>query len=243
MEFRDIKPSNRLQIEYESGEPSLQIYRGIVLARGEKSIILVSDYGELVEIYEDKILSISSITMSKLISDAMIELRNHYSEIYELELKLKELRSKELQLKQSLVDANLLSKFNISGAKNRLDKSIDQALLCFEKDELSYRIYFESNPNNQIEVIIQVSNHIDYPQLDEVRDVEKIVRVHAPNIRDLLVKCFPFSKPQEIEKKVIHEEGSIYSVRSIYQINVDVTKDSFLDIRELIKKGLKKLRK
>lgn len=244
MEFRDVKPNNRLQLEVESEDPTLRNLRGIVLALGDMSIILVTDYGELIEIYEDKVLSISSVSMPKPVSDVMTDIKNHFAEVYELETKLKELREKEPELKQSLFDANFLSKFNISGAKNRLDKSIDPSLMNFGKDDVSYRVYFQSNPNSQIEIMIQVGNQIDYPQLDEIRDVDKIVRVHAPNVKELLEKCFPFaSKPQEMEKKVVHEQDSLYSVRTLYKLNVDVTKDDFLEVREQIKKGLKKLQK
>lgn len=244
MEFRDIKPNNRLQLEVESDDPSLRNLRGIVLALGDMSIILVTDYGELIEVFEDKVLSISSVSMPKPVSDVMTDMKNHYAEVYDLELKLKELRGKEPGLKQSLFDANFLSKFNINGAKNRLDKSIDPMLMKFGKDDVSFRIYFQSNPNSQIEIMIQVANQIDYPQLDEVRDVEKIVRVHAPNVKELLEKAFPFaSKPLEIEKNVVHELESIYSVRTLYKLTVDVTKDDFLEVRERIEKGLIKLQR
>ncbi|WPS85389.1 hypothetical protein SMD22_01810 (plasmid) [Brevibacillus halotolerans] len=244
MEFREIKPNNRLQIEIESDNPALRNLRGIVLAIGEGVIILVTDFGELVEICEDKILSITSINMPKLVSDSMTDLKNHFVEIYELEAKLKTLRDKEPELIQSLFDANFLSKFNITGAKNRLDRSIDQSLMAFKKDVISYQISFDSNLNNQIEVMIQVSNQIDYPNLDEVRHVDKIIRVHAPDAKELLEKCFPFaSKPQELDKKVVHEKESIYSVRTQYRMNIDVTKDNFLEVRQQIIKGLMKLQK
>ncbi|MFF2531470.1 hypothetical protein ACFVS2_21420 [Brevibacillus sp. NPDC058079] len=244
MDFQDVKPNNRLQIELENDNNALRNLRGIVLAVEAGVIILVTDYGELEEIYEDKILSITSINMPKLVSDSMTELKNHFAEIYELEVKLKMLRDKEPDLIQNLFDANFLSKFNINGAKNRLDRSIDQSLTKFMKDVVSYQITFASNPNNQIEILIQISNHIDYPNLDEVRDVDKIIRVHAPNEYELLEKCFPFaSKPTELEKKVVHEEESVYSVRTQYRMNVDVSKDNFLEVRQQIIKGLMKLKK
>jgi hypothetical protein len=244
LEFSEIKLNNRIQFEVESENPSLRNVRGIVLAMGEASLVLVTDFGELTEICEDKILSITSINMPKPVSDAMTELKNHFAEIYELEVKLKELRENELSLKQSLFDANFLSKFNINGAKNRLDKSIDGSLMSFSKDTMSYQLTFGSNPNNEIEILVMVSNQIDYPNLDEVRDVDKIIRVHAPNVKELLEKCFPFTtKPKELEKKVVHEEDSIYSVRTQYRMNVDVTKDNFLEIREEIVKALIRLQK
>jgi hypothetical protein len=244
MEFKDIKMNNRLELEVESENPALRNIRGIVLAVGDHFLILVTDYGESLEVLEDRILSISSVSMPKLVSDCMTEMKNHYAEMYDLELRLKALREQEVKLKQALYDANFLSRFNIFGSKNRLDKSVDPNLLTFEREALSYRTSFESNRNEQIEILVKVSNELDYPDLDEVRDVDKIIRVHAPQAGGLLEKCFPFaSKPQELEKKVIHEKDSLYSVETLYRLNVDVSRDTFLDVRESIIKGLIRLRK
>ncbi|MBP1308680.1 hypothetical protein JOD82_001700 [Paenibacillus sp. 1182] len=244
MRFSDIKLNNRIQFEVECDNSALRNVRGIVLAVGEASIILVTDFGELIEVFEDHILSITSISMPKLVSDAMTELKNHFAEIYELELKLKELRDEEPMLKQNLFDANFLSKFNIHGAKNRLDKSIEQSLTTFRKDTVLYQISFGSNPNSQIEIYIIVSNQIEYPNLDEDRDVDKIIRVHAPNEKEIFEKCFAFaSKPKELEKKVVHQGESIYNIQTHYQMNVDVTKENFLGVRQQIVKALMQLQK
>jgi hypothetical protein len=242
LEFREIKPNNRVQIELESDSPSLRNLRGIVLAVGHTSIILVSDYGELVEVFKDNVLSITTINMPKLVSDMMTELKNYFSEIYELELKLKELKETEPFLQQQLFDANFLSKFNIAGAKNRLDKSIDSSLLFFKKDSMSYRIEFLSNPNSQIEIYIHVVNQIDYPNLDEVSDVDKILRVHAPRVQELLEKCFSFAtKPKEMEKTVVHEDDTLYNVKTKYRLTTDVTRENFLETRQKITNALKRL--
>lgn len=241
--LNEVKPNNRVQIELESDNPFLRNVRGIVLAVTSKSVVLVTDCGELMEVHEGDILSITPITMPKIVSDSLMELKNYYAEVYELESKLRQLRGKEEELKQKLFDALFLSKFNIYGAKNRLDKSIGVELF-FQKDVISYNISFEANQNNQIEIWILVSNHIEYPDLDMDRDVEKIIRVHAPNEKDHLAKCFPFaSMIQEVEKKVAHVQDIQYSVQTIYRILVDVTRDNFLDVREKIRAGLILLRK
>lgn len=244
MDFKDIKPNNRLQIECENEDAVYRNIKGIVLAVGDKSAILVTDFGEQVEIFEENMLSITQINFPKVVSDALVDLKAYFTEKYELEYRLKELQKKEDGLKHELYDANFLSRFNINGAKNRLDKSIDPSLLYFQKDVLSFRIYFESNPNSQIEIKCLVANQFEYYNLDEIGDVEKIIRVHAPNVKDLLEKCFPFaSKPVELEKKVVHEQDSLYSVRSLYQMNADVTQENFLSMRAEIIKGLNRLRK
>lgn len=244
MELCEVKPNNRIQVEMEHDDPSLRNVRGIVLAVGQKSIILVTDYGELLEVFDDRILSITNITMPRMVSDCLTELKNYYAEVYELELKLKSLREKEQKLKQDLYDASFLSKFNIYGAKNRLDKSIEPELMSFQKDVVSYQISFQANKNEHIEILVLVSNQIEYPDLDEIRDIDKIIRVHAPDVKELLEKCFPFaSKPQELEKKVVHEKDIIYNVQTLYRMCVEVTKENFLEVREKIKSGLIKLQK
>lgn len=243
MEFKDVRANNRIQIECEHENPIYRSVKGIVLEVGQKSLILVTDFGELMEIYEDQILSITQINFPKIVSEALVKIKAYYTEIYELEMKLGELQKEEKAYKEALYDANFLSKFNIKGAKNRLDNSIPQHLLFFKMDMLSYEISFQSNPNNQIEIHVLVSNRFEYPNLD-MKDKDKIIRIHAPDARELLKKCFPFaSLPKEIEKNVLHEGGSNYSVRTSYCMNVDVDEESFLNVRDQIIKGLEKLRK
>jgi len=245
MFFQEIKPNNRLQIECESEEAVYRNIRGIVLAISDKSIIMVTDFGELMEIDEDKILSITQIQFPKIVSDSLMNLKNYYNEIYELEHRLKEMRKNEELLKSELFDANFLARFNINGAKNRLDNSIDHSLLHFKQDNLSYQISFQSNPNNQIELNIVVANHFEYYNLlDEVGDVEKIIRIHAPNVKELLEKCFPFaSKAEELEKRVMHEGESMYSVRTSYRLTIEMDQDNFLEMRQKLINGLNRLRK
>jgi hypothetical protein len=242
--FDEFKVNNRVQIESENEDPTLRNVKGIILGISSNSIILVTDFGQLVEIHEHKILSITKISFDKIVSDALTELKNHFNEIYELEMKLKDVRENESALVSSLFDANFLAKFNIIGAKNRLDNSIEKEMLNFTKDVLTFKVHFLSNPNNQIEVYVRVFNTFEYYNLDEIGDVDKIIRVHAPNEKDFIQKSFNLNtKVEELEKKVVHEKDSNYSVSTEYRMKVDVSQDNFLDIREEIIKGLMKLRK
>ena len=243
MQFNGIKSNNRIQLECEHDNPIYRNVKGIVVEVGEKSLILVTDFGELMEVFEDKVLSITPITFPKVVSDSLMKIKNYYTEIYELEFKLKSLREQEGVHKEELFDANFLSKFNVRGAKNRLDKSIDHSLLQFSKEPLSYRISFDSNPNEQIELYVMVSNQFEYHNLD-MHDTDKIIRVHAPSVKELLEKSFPFaSKPRELEKNVFHEGENNYSVRTSYRMTIDVNQDNFLEIRNKLVNGLKRLRK
>ncbi|PLS15093.1 hypothetical protein CVD28_24910 [Bacillus sp. M6-12] len=244
MIFDDFKINNRVQIESENEDPTLRNVKGIVLEISSNTIVIVTDFGQLLEINASKILSVTKISFDKIVSDALTELKNHFNEIYELEMKLKAVRENESALVANLFDANFLSKFNIVGAKNRLDNSIEKELLTFSKDTLTFKAYFLSNPNNQIEIYIKVFNSFEYYNLDEIGDVDKIIRVHAPNVKDVIQKSFSFdTKVEELDKKVIHEKDSYYNVLTEYRMKVDVSQDNFLEVREEIKKGLIKLRK
>ena len=234
MIFDDFKVNNRVQIEYENEDPTLRNVRGIILGFSSNAVILVTDYGQLTEIHEHRILSITKISFDKVVSYALTELKNHFNEIYELEMKLKEVRSGETALVNSLFDANFLSRYNISGAKNRLDNSIDKELLSFTKNNLTFHVRFKANPINQIEIYWKVF----------IGDVDKIIKVHAPNVKDIIQKAFPFdSRIEELEKKVVHEKDSMYSVSTEYRMKVDVSEENFLSVREDIRKGLSKLKK
>lgn len=244
MIFDDFKVNNRVQIEYENEDPTLRNVKGIILGFSSNAVILVTDFGQLTEIHEHRILSITKISFDKVVSDALTELKNHFNEIYELEMKLKEVRSGETALVNSLFDANFLSRYNISGAKNRLDNSIDKELLSFTKNNLTFHVRFKANPNNQIEIYWKVFNTFEYYNLDEIGDVDKIIKVHAPNVKDIIQKAFPFdSRIEELEKKVVHEKDSMYSVSTEYRMKVDVSEENFLSVREDIRKGLSKLKK
>lgn len=242
--FDEFKVNNRVQIEYENEDPTLRNVRGIILGISSNAVILVTDFGQLLEIHEHTILSITKISFDKIVSDALTELKNHFNEVYELELKLKEVRGGEIELVNNLYDSNFLSRFNIAGAKNRMDNSVDSDLLSFRKDNLTFKVCFKANPNNQIEIYIKVFNSFEYYNLDEIGDVDKIIKIHAPNVKDVIQKAFPFeSRVAEIEKKVVHENESMYSVSTEYRMNVDVTADNFIAVREDIRKGLLKLKK
>lgn len=244
LRFKEISPNDRLQIEYESDNPAYRNIKGIVVTTTPHSVILVTDFGELIEIHEDKTLSISSVQFPRIVSKALMELKNYFTEVYDLKKRLKELSQKEEVLKQALFDANFLSRFNIYGAKNRLDKSIDSSLLSFKKDPLLFHIFFQANPDNFIEMYVDVSNQFEYYNLDEIRDVEKIIRIHAPDIKELLQKCFPFaSEPKETEKTVVHEKDNLYSVRTRYVLNIHVSQENFLSMRDELIRGLQRLKK
>lgn len=244
MQFKDIKVNNRLQVESEHDNPIYRNIKGIVLSKDDKTVLLVTDFGELVEIYKENILSVTQIQFPKIISDSLMNLKNHYQEIYELNERLKVLEKRKPKLQNNLFDANFLSKFNIEGAKNRIEKSIDSSLLSFRKEPYSFHITFDSNPNDQIEILVTIGNHFEYYNLDEIGNVDKIIRRHAPDFKDALEKEFSYATEiMEGEQMVVHEQDSMYVVRSTYKILVDVNQESFMDVRAKIQKSLKALKR
>lgn len=243
LEFKDVEINNRLQIDVETIENELKTFRGIVLDKNEHELTLVTDFGKLTTIDKNDILSISKISFDRIISNSLLNLKNYYQEKKELKNRLDNLIKQEDKLIKDLLDANMLAKFNIAGAKNRLDKSIPKKLLSFKRGIYDYNICFSHNPNSEIEIIFKVSNTFEHYNPDKV-EIDKIVRVHAPNEKDVIEKSFDYlGIVKEIEKSAVHERKNIYTVFSIYKMFVEVTADNFIEMRNKIIKGLEKLRR
>ena len=241
MILNDIRANMRVQVECEHSSPAYRNMRGIVLAIEENTLHLVTDFGELVELHEDKIINVQQIQFPKIISDSLVQLRNHFQELYELKKQIKLRKQQEQQLIYQLFDANFLARFNIHGAKTRLDNSIPADLRYFKKDTLTFDIHFESNPNNQIELHFIISNHFEYYNLADGK-MEQITRIHAPQYKDILNKAFPYATTvEEGESKVVHEQDSFWHVRTFYCVKIDVTQGNFLAVRERIIKSLQSL--
>lgn len=242
MDYSEIKINNRLQIESENENPNLRCVRGIVLDINSSEIVFITDFGALITIDPNAILSITKITFDKLVSDALVNLKNYFSERYEMERKLKSLKEKEEVLIEELFDANFLSKFNIVGAKNRLDKSIDKKLLTFKRGSYDYVICFGCNPNNQIELMLKVINLLEYYSSDNINP-DRLIRAHAPDEGEVIKRSFSFNKTiEEVGKNVVYDKENWYSVYTTYRMFVDIDETNFLDKREEIIKGLEKLR-
>ena len=243
MEFKDVEVNNRLQIDIETREKGLETFRGIVIDKNDYELMLVTDFGKLVTINKNDILSIIKISFDRAISNSLINIKNYYQEKKELEKRLEELIKQEDKLIQDLLDANMLARFNIAGAKNRLDKSVPKNLLNFKRGTYDYKVCFSYNGNSEIEVIFKVSNTFEHYNPEKV-EVDKLVRVHAPNEKDVIEKSFDYlGLVKEIEKSAVHEKSNIYIVFSIYKMFVEVNEDNFIEVRKKIIKGLEKLRR
>lgn len=243
MEFQEIQINNRLQIDVETQINGLDTYKGIVIDKNDYSLMLVTDFGKLITINKNDILSITKINFDRVISTSILNIKNYYQEKKELEDKLKKLNQKENKLIEDLFDANMLSRFNITGAKNRLDKSIPNNLLNFNRGTYTYNIYFSCNPNDEIEIIFKASNTFEHYSSENI-DIDKIIRVHSPKENDVIEKSFnSLGKLIEIEKSAVHEEGNIYTAFTIYKMFVSVNVDNFIDVRKKIIKGLNMLKK
>lgn len=243
MEFKDVEVNNRLQIDIETREKGLETFRGIVIDKNDYELMLVTDFGKLVTINKNDILSIIKISFDRAISSSLTNIRNYYQEKKELEKRLEELMKQEDKLIEDLFDANMLARFNIAGAKNRLDKSVPKNLLSFKRGIYDYKVCFSYNGNSEIEVIFKVSNTFEHYNPEKV-EVDKLVKVHAPNEKDVIEKSFNYlGLVKEIEKSAVHEKSNIYIVFSIYKMFVEVNKDNFIEVRKKIIKGLERLRR
>lgn len=242
MHFKEIQINNRLQIDIET-DSGLDTYRGIVIDIDEDELLLVTDFGKLISVNRNDVLSITKISFDRAISTSIMNIKNYYQEKKELEDKLEALIKQEPNLIEELFDANMLARFNIEGAQNRLDKSISQDLLNFSRGIYSYHTYFSSNPNDEIELIFKVSNSFEHYSSENL-DMDKVIRVHAPNERDVILKSFgKIGQVREIEKNVVHEKENYYTVFTVYKMLISVDAESFAEIRKEIVKGLKNLKK
>lgn len=243
MHFKEIQINNRLQIDVETVESGLDTYRGIVIDISDSKLILVSDFGKLITIYRDDILSITKINFDRAISSSILNIKNYYQERKDLEDRLNTLLNQEEQLVEDLFDANMLSRFNIAGAKNRLDKSIPKDLLRFNRGIYNYNIYFSHNPNNEIEIMFKASTTFEHYNSENI-DIDKVIRAHSPNEKDVIEKSFDnLGKVLEVERNAVHETGDIYTVFTIYKMLVEVNVENFVTVREKIKRSLNKLKR
>lgn len=248
MNIEDVKVNSRVQIEREilRGESYsggiIETYKGIVMEVAKDRIILVSDYGEEVHIRKDDILSIGKFVFDKNVSASMNKLKAFYLEKRELIKRLQELTRKEKELVETLLDSNMIAKFNILGAKNRLIKSIDKSLLEFTRGLYLYAVTFHVGEKDHLEIAFKVSNVLEH-YLHEI-EVDALIRTHAPQEKELLEKIFhEIGKIEDVENCVNHVEGNIYEVISRYRLKVELTKDNYIETRAAIINGLIGLRK
>lgn len=243
MQYKDIQINNRLQIDVETEKRGLDTYRGIVIDINNSKLMFVTDFGKLITINRNDILSITKISFDRTISSSILSIKNYFQKKKELEDELKELTKNEDKLIENLLDANMLARFNIAGAKNRLDKSIPEKLLNFKRGMYLYNIYFSCNPNDEIEVIFKVSNTFEHYNSENI-DIDKITRVHAPSEKEVIQKSFNYlGEVKEIEKSTVHEKDNIYTVFTIYKMFIRINANNFLESRKKIKEGLRKLRR
>lgn len=244
--YKDIAINNRLEIitEPQDGNSTLNSHRGIVIEVSSDGLILVSELGDVISIDRDDIIYITKISFDRQISSAIINIKNYYQEKLELENRLNILKKSEPTLIGDLHDATLLSRFNIFGAKNRLDKSMPIDTLNFSRGMYGYNISFGYNPNSEIEIFFKVTNNINYyNNLDNI-DVNKITRVHAPDEKEVIEDSFnKLYKVEELQKRVEHEIEDSYRVISLYKLNIKVTEETFVKKREEIIKALYKLKR
>lgn len=243
IDLTEVRPNLRIQLEIEHKEPSYRMVRGIVIDHTEDLILLVTDFGEVMEIRAEEILSLATTNFPRAVSSVLQELRNTQEEIYQIKQGIKEKENEIEVMLESLKDAHFLSKYNVQGAKNRLEHSILPEERTFKSKNLQFQLHFSSNGNEEIELHIHAMELIDYPQFDEEKDVEKLVRAYAPDLKEWLQKIFNKCKTNKLkEQGVRHVKETSYHVFSAYSLAFESDEQTFLSVREHIKQGIVKLR-
>lgn len=233
MLFSEVKPNNRLQIKCEHPDPSKRLVRGIVLAVGDESLIMVTEGGDIQEIEKDQMLHILIISLPKVLSDALQVLKNQHERIYQNEEARIKLRADLEKLKNGVHDASFLSDFNGVGATTRLTASIEPDELKFISKGLTYIFGFTPYSNDEIILEIDVRDTLEYPQFVQERDVDRILDTHAPDVIQIIKKQFSYSTNTKlIESKVMHENGDFYIVQSSYQVRIPISAELFVEMRE-----------
>lgn len=238
----EVKANSRIQIEIEHSNPVYRSLRGMVIGVTEDTVVFLTDFGEAMELALEDILSFNTTNFPKPVSDVLQELRNHHEEIFLLQQEIEKKEQGFDSLKKDLYDAHFIARFNIVGAKARLEHSMSDELKNFKAKDYEFSISFEANANEQIEMYLSVRRIIDYPQLDLERDMTKILNVHAPDLKDWLKKVFNARTIDEKDQHVLHIEGSMYAVRTRYKLCFDVNKENFLAFRAKLFEGINLLK-
>lgn len=241
--YSEIKVNSKVQVDQESENPVLRSLRGIVIKVMLDHLVIVTDFGELIEVNFNDILNITKINFDRITSEAMNEIKGYYVNIYETELKLAELNKMKDEMKLKLYDAIFLSKFNIEGAKNRLLSTIPVELLKFEKEGLFYNSIIKLNTEKEIEINISVSQNIEYPDLMQTGPVDRIIRTYAPDEFERIQCTFNCKYNLNIvDKKLLHIEKDIYRVSVTYSIILPVTEKNLQATRQELINGLNQIR-
>ncbi|MFY0516226.1 hypothetical protein ACOMCU_00150 [Lysinibacillus sp. UGB7] len=239
----DIKENSRIQIELEHEIPIYRTIRGIVISVTENEVFVLTDFGEQVQISKDAILAHSSTSFSKVVSEVLQRMRNHYETMFQLQKEYEEYEKALPELQDDLHDAQFLSKFNLPGVKARLEHSISPELLNFKAKDLEFNVYFQTVEGGQFEAYIAVKRIVDYPQFDIERDMEKFKRYQSPDVLEWLERCFKARKIEEKERMVFHVSETFYAAKTLYRLQFDITAENFIDFRMRFIDALEQLKK
>lgn len=242
MDFELLKQGKYVEINCMDTEPYRRCIRGIVVEVTENKSTIITDVGTMLVIEIANILSVEEYEFKELVKEKLDELMLYFEEKHELERKLESIKQNEQHVVENLTDAHFLSKFNIIGAKNRLDETIAPEMLNFNRNMYEYNIEFQPNYNKQIEIIIKVSTNIEHMSVEKP-EVEKMIKAYAPKEASLIKKIFKVSEVQTVKQNAYNLQGSWYKVYSVYSLVLDVEKTNFIKIRDKIRKALFELQK
>lgn len=242
MEFELLENNKCVQIESMQENPYQRTIRGIVLNSCRDYVVLITEVGTKFEIEKAHILSVVETEFAPAVYEKMSVLKKHHEDKRELELQLEKLNKNEQKVLEDLLDAGFLSKFNIIGATNRLGESIPKDLLEFTRNMHQYQISFKPNYNNETDMIIKVTNEVEY-QSPGKPETEKLIKAYGPQEITLLKKTLKASKIELIEQDAFNSNGAIYKVFSVYSLSLTITPENFVQTREQLIRRLSELKK
>lgn len=243
MNIDAIRENGRIQIDVEkniNNESVIENYKGIVVDVDMEFVSIITDYGKKVDIRKKDIIALSKYVFDKNLSQSIMKLKSFYKEKKELEKRIEALNGKEYNLVDNLLDANMMSKFNLLGAKNRLEKSIPGDLLNFSRGIYLYNISLSITRKDEINLDVRATNVMDLYAVN----VEKAIKAYAPDEFELLERTFAeIGTVEDVEKNLIHIDGDLYEIVSLYRIRIKIDKDNFTEKKKAIVKNIKTLRK
>lgn len=243
MNIDAIRENGRIQIDIEkniNNESVIENYKGIVVDVDMEFVSIITDYGKKVDIRKKDIIALSKHVFDKNLSQSIMKLKSFYKEKKELEKRIEALNGKEYNLVDNLLDANMMSKFNLLGAKNRLEKSIPEDLLTFSRGIYLYNISLSITRKDEINLDVRATNVMDLYAVN----VDKAIKAYAPDEFELLERTFAeIGTVEDVEKNLIHIDGDLYEIVSSYRIRIKIDKDNFTEKKKAIVKNIKTLRK
>lgn len=255
MDFEAAKEGNMVEIIFiDNDKKSATAVKGIVLKNTVYAVELLEYSSDTLSIPKDMILSATENVFDATIKEILMETKRTAEQKELLKEEVEKLERVEDELNQRLLDANVLSQFNIVGARNRIKTSIDNDLLKFIKNSFEYEIDFEISVNGELQMRIKVIYNYTYTPISNQNIMNEELLTLAPDVLETIVSCFKL-KPKDnkdnfldknkitSEKKHYNVKASNFNIMTIYTLPFFLNRDNFMEVRSAIINGLELLKR